>query len=225
MDEKPQRLLLEVLGEVPFEAGVARMRELAEQRARGEGEDTLLLMSHPEVLSVGRRRGAHANILISEIPVVEVDRGGDVTWHGPGQIVGYPVLRLQAHERDVHAVLRRLEGGLIALLTALELPAKRSPPHTGVWVEEAPHGRLKKVCSIGLGVRAWVAMHGFSLNVDNDLARFAAIRPCGLDHEVMGSLVSLGVDAARLYGLETQLHWHLAQAFEREAVGEAAPPV
>ena len=212
MIEANRRLHCVVLGEVPFEEGLAEMRALADARARGDGEDTLLLMRHPEVLTVGRRRGARDNILNFEIPVVEVDRGGDVTWHGPGQLVGYPVLRLTEAERDVHAVLRRLEGGLIAALEELGLAAMRNPPHTGVWARGLDG--LKKVCSIGLGIRAWVAMHGFGLNVDCDLARFATIRPCGLESEVMGSLASLGV-ASPWDGLEARVHRHLANAFGR----------
>jgi lipoyl(octanoyl) transferase len=215
----PKRLQLEVHGELPFVAGLLRMRELAELRVRGEGEDTLLLMRHPEILTVGRRRGARDNILDFEIPVVEVDRGGDVTWHGPGQIVGYPVLRLGADERDVHAVLRRLEGGLMAVLAELGLASRRCPPHTGVWVEPTPGGPLRKVCSIGIGVRAWVARHGFSLNVDNDLTRQTLIKPCGLDSEVMGSLASLGVGPSQRAGLDSLLHRHLAAAFGRQAWG------
>ncbi|HRE89795.1 MAG TPA: lipoate-protein ligase B, partial [Myxococcota bacterium] len=115
---------------IPFSEGLARMRALAERRAAGEGEDTLLLMRHPEVLSVGRRRGARDNILNFEIPVVEVDRGGDVTWHGPGQLVGYPVVRLRDGERDVVRVLRQLEDGLIEVLSGLGLVGAKNPPHT-----------------------------------------------------------------------------------------------
>lgn len=217
MSEAPGPLMYEDLGTIPFEEGLVRMRALAELRARDEGEDTLLLMRHPEVLSVGRRRGARDNILNFEIPVVEVDRGGDVTWHGPGQLVGYPVVRLGEGERDVVRVLRRLEDGLIAVLGELGLCGAKNPPHTGVWVRDAERGGgLVKVCSMGLGFRSWVAMHGFALNVDNDLTRFQAIRPCGLDSAVMGSLESLGVSSERRVGLEGRVYRAVARALRRE---------
>ena len=206
------------LGVIPFEEGLLRMRAQAELRARGDGEDTLLLMRHPEVLSAGRRRGARDNIVDFELPVVEVDRGGDVTWHGPGQLVGYPVVRLRDGERDVVRVLRQLEDGLIEVLSELGLVGAKNPPHTGVWARVATREEvgLVKVCSMGLGFRSWVAMHGFALNVDNDLSRFRTIRPCGLDSEVMGSLESLGVPAERRVGLETRVHRAVARALGRE---------
>lgn len=214
---KPRALMMQDLGVIPFEEGLARMRALASLRARDEGEDTLLLMRHPEVLSVGRRRGARDNILNFEIPVVEVDRGGDVTWHGPGQLVGYPVVRLGDGERDVVRVLRLLEDAIIAVLGELGLDGAKNPPHTGVWVRSGEEpGGLVKVCSMGLGFRSWVAMHGFALNVDNDLARFRTIRPCGLDSAVMGSLESLGVPRERRVGLEGRLYRAVASALGRE---------
>lgn len=214
---EPRALRMQDLGVIPFEEGLARMRALAEQRAREEGEDTLLFMRHPEVLSVGRRRGARDNILDFEIPVVEVDRGGDVTWHGPGQLVGYPVVRLRDGERDVVRVLRQLEDGLIEVLGELGLDGAKNPPHTGVWVRDGESGGgLVKVCSMGLGFRSWVAMHGFALNVDNDLKRFRTIRPCGLDSAVMGSLESLGVPRERRVGIEERVYRAVARALGRE---------
>jgi lipoyl(octanoyl) transferase len=114
------------------------------------------------------------------IPVFEIERGGDVTYHGPGQLVGYPILKLL--ERDLHKYLRDLEEGLIGACAELGLQGRRNPGWTGVWIGD------KKVASIGIAVRKWVTLHGFALNVSTDLARFAAIRPCSLDAAVMTSL-------------------------------------
>lgn len=210
---RPNELVLERADGIDFSEGLARMRATAEARARGEGEDTLFVFEHPEVLSVGRRQGARDNILIFEIPVVAVDRGGDVTWHGPGQLVCYPVVRLEGRERDVLAVLRRLEQAVVEVLREVGLEAGVNPPHTGVWAR-GRDGQQKKVCSMGIGVSRWVVTHGLSLNVDTDLARFALIRPCGLEAGVMGSVASLGgrVDRDKLV---TSLHHKVAAVFGR----------
>src|SRR5207249_2062595 len=128
--------------------------------------------------------GARDHVLSDDIPVVEVERGGDVTYHGPGQLVGYPIVALAGAERDLHRFLRALEAGLIDACAALGLDAGRKAGWTGVWLGE------KKVASIGIAVRRWVTYHGFALNVATDLARFRAIHPCGLDAGVMTSLAA-----------------------------------
>jgi lipoyl(octanoyl) transferase len=126
-------------------------------------------------------------VLTDELPVVEVERGGDATYHGPGQLVGYPIVALSGEERDLHRFLRAIEQGLIDACAALGLVAGRKAGWTGVWIGE------RKLASIGIAVRRWVTLHGFALNVCTDLARFGALRPCGLDAQVMTSLtVELG---------------------------------
>jgi lipoate-protein ligase B len=160
----------------------ALQRQLGEARQSERVQDTLLLVEHPDVITLGRRQTAPQNVLRAEFPVFEIERGGDVTYHGPGQLVGYPILRLDESERDLHAYLRNLEEGLIGVLGAVGLAGARRPGFTGVWIGE------RKVASIGVAVRRWVTLHGFALNVATDLARFAAIRPCSLDAEVMTSL-------------------------------------
>ena len=145
------------------------------------------------MITLGRRQSATANVLApGDIPMFEIERGGDVTYHGPGQLVGYPIFKLDGDERDLHAYLRSLEEALIGVCADVGLAGRRNPGWTGVWIGE------RKVASIGIAVRRWVTMHGFALNVATDLSRFAAINPCGLDAAVMTSLSrEAGRDADR----------------------------
>jgi lipoyl(octanoyl) transferase len=115
--------------------------------------------------------------------VFEVERGGDVTYHGPGQLVGYPILDLNGHRPDLHWYLRELEGALISALATLEIPAERRPGLTGVWT------RGRKIASIGIHVKQWVTFHGFAINVVNDLASFGLIVPCGIENVEMTSVL------------------------------------
>jgi lipoate-protein ligase B len=182
-EAKPAALI--DLGRRDYQEVLALMRGMVAERQAGARGDALLLVEHPEVITLGRRPSSRANVLAADVPVVEVERGGDVTWHGPGQLVGYPILRLDEGERDLHVLLRALEEGLIGACGALGLAAGRRPGWTGVWL---PDGNGRKVASIGIAVRRWVTLHGFALNVSSDLARFRAIHPCGLDASVMTSL-------------------------------------
>jgi lipoate-protein ligase B len=158
-------------------------QELVAARQRDEIADTLVLVEHPEVITLGRRQSSQANVVApGDIPVFAIERGGDVTYHGPGQLVGYPIVKLDGEERDLHAYLRNLEEALMGVCADVGLAARRNPGWTGVWIGE------RKVASLGIAVRRWVTMHGFALNVATDLSRFAAINPCGLDAAVMTSL-------------------------------------
>ncbi len=140
------------------------------------------MVEHPEVITLGRRRESRANVVEARFPIVEVERGGDVTYHGPGQLVGYPILALAGEERDLHRFLRAIEQALIDLCATLGVAAGRRDGATGVWLGE------KKVASIGIAVRRWVTLHGFAINISTDLSHFSAIRPCGFAAEVMTSL-------------------------------------
>lgn len=178
---------LEVLdiGRQDYAETWALQRDLVARRQRGEAPDTLILVEHPDVITLGRRPGAAANVLAAgSIPVFEVERGGDVTYHGPGQLVGYPVLLLEGPRRDLHAYLRDLEEVLIRAAAALGVTCGREAGKTGTWIE----GR--KLASIGVAVKRWVTLHGFALNVATDLAKFAAINPCGFSAGVMTSLAA-----------------------------------
>ena len=158
-------------------------QELVAARQRDEIADTLVLVEHPEVITLGRRQSSQANVVAAgAIPIFEIERGGDVTYHGPGQLVGYPILALDGDERDLHAYLRNLEEALIGVCADVGVEGRRNPGWTGVWIGE------RKIASLGIAVRRWVTMHGFALNVATDLSRFGAINPCGLDAAVMTSL-------------------------------------
>lgn len=159
----------------------ALQRRLADRRISGElDQDLLLLLEHEPTVTLGR--GTRATSLPQSpdalarlgLTVAEVERGGDVTWHGPGQLVGYPILDLQGHKPDLHWYLRQVEEAVIVGLEILGLPAERNPGFTGVWTG----GR--KIASIGIHVRHWVTTHGFALNVSNDLSAFDVIVPCGI---------------------------------------------
>lgn len=198
MTPAPERAPLELrdLGRIEYRAAWELQLRCVEERAAGRSRDLLLLCEHPPVITCGRgTRPAHLPVAPT-VPVHEVERGGDVTWHGPGQLVGYPIVFLPPQRRDLHAHLRWIEGGLIAALADFGVAAGRRPGLTGVWVRE------KKIASIGIAVRRWVTWHGFALNVEPDLAAFRAIRPCGLDAAVMTSLAEVlgrspGLAAAR----------------------------
>ncbi len=178
-------------GRVPYADALALQEQLRTARAAGDVGDVLLLLEHPDVITFGRsaRPGTarldDAGLRAAGYDVHRVNRGGDVTWHGPGQLVGYPILDLAARGRDVHVYLRALEGALIDALADLGLEACRRPGYTGVWLDAS-----RKIASIGVGVREWISMHGFALNVCCDLARFDAIVPCGLEDVRMVSVES-----------------------------------
>jgi lipoate-protein ligase B len=161
-------------------------RDLVAARQRDEIPDTLVLVEHPDVITAGRSAHRENLLATADIPLFEIERGGDVTYHGPGQLVGYPIFLLRQEERDLHRYLRNLEEALIQAIGRFGLPGERKSGWTGVWTS----GGLRKLASIGVAVKRWVTMHGFALNVSTDLARFAAINPCGLDAAVMGSMSS-----------------------------------
>jgi lipoyl(octanoyl) transferase len=170
------------LGRRAYRETWALQKRLVARRQAGDVPDLFVTVEHDDVITLGRRAGARSNILEVGMDVVEVERGGDVTYHGPGQLVGYPIVALDASERDLHAYLRALEDALIAIAADYGVAAARNPGWTGAWVGP------RKLASIGVAVRRWVTMHGFALNVSTDLERFTAIHPCGLDAAVMTSL-------------------------------------
>ena len=173
------------LGLVEYAHALQLQEDLLMRRSRGECEDTLLLLEHPPVFTLGRGGNEKNLIAPHEAPIYRVGRGGDVTFHGPGQLVGYPILHLGAHGRDVHAYLRGIESVLIETLARYEIAAQRMNGLTGVWVGE------QKIASIGIGVRHWVTSHGFALNIATDLARFADIIPCGITGVQMTSMTRI----------------------------------
>jgi lipoyl(octanoyl) transferase len=164
---------------------------LVAARQREEVPDTLLIVEHPHVFTLGRSRAAEQNVLApGDVPVIAVERGGDVTYHGPGQIVAYPIVLLQDGERDLHKFLRDMETAVIATCARFGVVADREPGKTGVWTT-IENGARKKLCSMGIACRKWVAFHGLALNVTTDLAYFARINPCGFEATVMTSLAAI----------------------------------
>ena len=176
------------LGTESFRDCWARQLALVEARQRDEVPDTLLLVEHPHVFTLGRRREAEANVLMpGDVEVIGIERGGDVTYHGPGQIVGYPIVLLGDGERDLHRYLRNLEEAMIATCGRFGLGCDREPGKTGVWMTTA-EGARRKLGSIGIACRKWVTFHGIALNVTSDLSYFRRINPCGFEASVMTSM-------------------------------------
>jgi len=177
-------------GRLPYGAALTLQEELLDKRRQLQ-EDTLILLEHPPVITFGRRAAPSHLLLPKEelarrgIEVVLTGRGGDITYHGPGQLVGYPIVDLDPLGRDLHRYLRLLEATLIGALATFDITGETVPGRTGVWVNGA------KIASIGVGVRRWVSWHGFALNVGADLSGFDAIVPCGLQGVAMTSLERL----------------------------------
>lgn len=200
------------LGLVAYEEARRLQAGLVEDRLAGRVPDTLLLLEHPPVITRGRGTGPH-NLLpgAGELPVVESERGGDVTLHAPGQVVGYFIRLLPDGARDLHAHMRLLEEIQIRTLAEFGVRGARVPQRTGVWT------RGRKIASIGVACRRWCTWHGFALNVSTDLALFRAINPCGLAASVMTSIMrETGTDP----GVD-----RVKRVLAREAPGALAAPV
>jgi lipoate-protein ligase B len=206
-------------GRLPYGAALALQEDLLDKR-RQRGEDTLILLEHPPVITFGRRV-ADSHLLLSDgelarrgIELARTGRGGDITYHGPGQLVGYPIVDLDPLGRDLHRYLRLLEAMLIDALAAFAVTGETVSGKTGVWVEGA------KVASIGVGVRRWVSWHGFALNVGSDLSGFDAIVPCGLQGVAMTSLERLLGRPVPLPEVEERVIDAFAKVFACRHAGE-----
>jgi lipoyl(octanoyl) transferase len=176
------------LGRIEFSKGLEIQADALEQCDR-TGEETLFLLEHEPVYTIGRRldKSSLGNASYLPHPVFEINRGGQATYHGPGQLVGYPILDLKKRGKDLHVYLRSLETAVIRLVGSFGVEAEFCDGKTGVWVQN------RKIASIGIGVRRWITMHGFALNVSPDLTGFLSITPCGLAGVRMTSL-SLELD-------------------------------
>ena len=182
-------LLVVGLGRMAYGEGLELQRAFAEARIdRTVDCDMLLLVEHPPVITVGRSF-QHENLSTSledleqrGIEVFDIERGGDITFHGPGQLVGYPIFDLTEHKQDLHLFLRQIEESLIRTVADVGIAAQRREGKTGVWVED------RKLASIGIHVKKWVTWHGFALNVLTDLSFFDLIVPCGIEEVVMTSM-------------------------------------
>ncbi|MGK7954334.1 MAG: lipoyl(octanoyl) transferase LipB [Crocosphaera sp.] len=183
---QPRQCILQNLGMVPYEIAWEKQRSLIKERLEDPTlEDTLLLLEHPPVYTLGT--GSDTKFIKfdpqqSLIPVYRIERGGEVTYHCPGQLVGYPILNLRYYQQDLHWYLRQLEEVIIQVLNDYQLPGQRIPGLTGVWVNNY------KVAAIGIKVKRWITMHGFCINVCPDLQGFQNIIPCGIEDKPVGSL-------------------------------------
>ena len=212
------------LGLEPFGVTLRRQEELVRQRLLGVVPDTLILVEHPPVVTLGRAK-SRGNLLFDPpallargVEFFEVTRGGDATFHAPGQLVGYPIFDLRHRGRDVLRFCRGMEAALIATLAEFGIAAEAVPGKAGVWV------RGKKIASLGISVRRWVTFHGFALNVSTDLAGFEVIRPCGEDPEIMTSMAEILGGPVAMDEVRRVVAARFAEAFflaEASAVCEA----
>ncbi len=201
------------LGRVPYAEGLELQTQLRDARLAGEIPDTVLLLEHPDVITFGSgsRPGSappEEVLLRAGYEIFRVNRGGDVTYHGPGQLIGYPILDLESRGRDVHVYLRAVESVLIDTLADFGLAARRREGFTGVWLDDR-----RKIASIGVGVRRWVTMHGFALNVSCDLTRFEPITACGLHGVEMTSMETACDRAPDWAAVQDRIEAHLRKAF------------
>ena len=224
MDVAP---LLEVrrLGVIPYAGALELQQRLVDARKAGTIPDQLLLLQHPPVITLGvKTRSARTNVVASPaalrsagIEVYETGRGGDVTYHGPGQLVGYPILDLRPDRCDVHRYVRDLEQVMIDTAAKFGVTAGRSAGLTGAWVGG------DKVAAIGVRISRWVTSHGFALNVATDLSHFSYIVPCGIADRGVTSLSGLLGRTVRIRDVEDAVIAAFAAVFERTAVEAGSP--
>ena len=199
-------------GLVDYTAALAWQQTLVAQRIAAEIPDSLVLLEHPPVFTLGRGGDERYLLNPGQVPVHRVGRGGEVTFHGPGQLVGYPILDLNRHGKDVHRYLRLLEDVLIATLAEWGIAATRRDGLTGVWAGTG------KIASIGIGVRRWVTFHGFALNVHTDLSYFSVIVPCGLPEVRMTSMQELLQEEIPLDTVQSTLVRSFARIFGHQEI-------
>ena len=197
------------LGRRGYEEVWELQKWLVRERANNESPDTLILVEHEHVITLGRRTSAENIGHQGAIPVYSIERGGDATYHGPGQLVGYPIQKLQAH--DVHRYLRMLEEVLIRATRSYGIASERIDGRTGVWV-----GSNKKIASIGVAVSDWVTYHGFALNVNTDLSYFHLIKPCGLDPEMISSMAKVLERPVEMREVKARVIEDFSSVFEME---------
>ncbi len=220
MAASPRRPLhCDFLGRIPYQEAVERQLAVRDAVKRGEGPEHLLLLEHPHVYTLGRN-ATRADVLASPewlaargVEIAECDRGGQVTYHGPGQLVGYPVVNLSPDRRDVRRYVRDLQEVLIRILAdyGVQAEPRDGQAFVGVWVGE------DKIASIGVHLSRWITTHGFALNVSTDLAYFAGIVPCGLKGLGLTSIERLTGRAPSLPEVASVCARHFAEVFDRES--------
>ena len=217
MMEAGAALAVADLGVVDYGAALELQNAMVSARLDGRIGDTLLIMEHPHVFTLGR--GADERFIVANpasVPTYRVSRGGQVTYHGPGQLIGYPILKLEGKARDVTRYLRSLEQAMIDALREFDLDADRRAGLTGIWIRE------RKIASIGVGIRRWVTYHGFALNVSTDLSFFDSIVPCGIEGCRMTSIEeSIGVGRVSMHDFKASIRTHFAEVFGYDRITES----
>ncbi len=204
------------LGVVDYDDALAMQTAMLAARIEGSVGDTLLMMEHPHVFTLGR--GADERFIVGNptgVPIRRVSRGGQVTYHGPGQLIGYPILKLEGRDRDVTKYLRSLEAAMIDALAKFGIDAARREAMTGVWVG------ARKIASIGVGIRRWTTWHGFALNVSTDLSYFDSIVPCGIDGCRMTSVCEVTNRAVSMREFVDAMRESFARTFRYDEIFSA----
>ncbi len=210
------------LGVVDYDEAFALQKEHVARLHRSEGDDVLFFVEHPHVITVGRNATGRAIVADRRLieargaRVVATDRGGDVTYHGPGQLVGYPIVLLEPGRRDIRRYVHDLEQVLIDALADFDVEASRHAVHRGVWVRD------RKVASLGIRVSRWVTSHGFALNVSTDLSYFDLMNPCGIEGCSMTSLERECASPVLMAAVRERVTIHFGRIFSRDMAGEAA---
>ncbi len=218
--DQPRRLVVRRIGLVPYGEALEIQQQVAARRLSGEVDDTLLLLQHPHVLTIGAKTAAGREHILATparltelgVETFETGRGGDVTYHGPGQIVGYPILDLKPDRCDVHRYVRDLEEVMIRVAGAYGFTAARIRGLTGAWVQ------AEKIGAIGVRISRWITSHGFAFNVSTDLDFFKLIVPCGISDRGVTSLERLLGREVPIAEVEEQFVRHFCDVFEREPV-------
>jgi lipoyl(octanoyl) transferase len=200
-----------------------RNRDLSEDE-KEQARHYLLFCEHPHVYTLGKS-GSESNLLVNEQQLAEkkatfyrINRGGDITYHGPGQIVGYPILDLDHFFTDIHKYLRYLEEAVILTLAGYGIEAGRVEGLTGVWIEGHDPGKARKICALGVRASRWVTMHGFAFNVNTDLDYFDNIVPCGIDDKAVTSMEKELGKSLDMSEVKEKLKKHIAQLFDMQVV-------
>ena len=195
------------LGLTEYQRALDIQKTLVKERLDNSTSDTLLLLEHPHVVTLGKQTNPN-DVLNNSIPIVKIDRGGSATYHGPGQLIGYIIMDLRSKGISVPILISKIHEIIILTLDELDIKAKRKKNDTGVWIDQ------KKIASIGLSVRNWITYHGFSLNANTDLERFNTIRPCGYDSQVMTSVNSITRKEYSKEVIQTKIIRNFSNVFE-----------
>jgi len=208
------------LGLIGYNEAFALQKETVARIQSGEAGDALYLLEHPHVITLGRNATTGSLLAGSSllrdrgVTVVETDRGGDITYHGPGQLVGYPIIQLEEGRRDIRRFVNDLEEVLLRTLRVFDIEGRRNPVHRGVWIEN------RKIASVGVRISRWVTCHGFALNVSTDLSHFSLIHPCGIEGCQMTSIAQETKTDIAMQTVKENFVSNFADVFDREPVVE-----